>query len=276
MFIWKGLAVLSRTTLLRLLVAIIVVLLVPLSAAAQHINPVLQRGSDQERAESVRVLQELLNRRLSPSPNLKVDGVFGPATEAAVRRVQRESGREADGVVGGRTWAALLELSVNRNVVVSIDALLTLRAVLDRAGLASATVTSGVRTPADQARVMYDNIRQYGVDSQKKLYGPNGDQVIDVYVAHAKEPRDRVIALMRAKILELGPSRVSKHCSDTHDVIDVAPSSIADRKRFEEALHWAKDQGEISHVILPPSDPAYHIEKPRKSTSRSDSMEARQ
>ncbi len=271
MFIWKGLAVLSRTTLLRLLVDVIVVPLIPVSAAAQRIEPVLQRG-DTQHVESIRVLQKLLNRRLSPSPNLKVDGIFGPATERAVRRFQRESGLEVDGIVGGQTWAALLELSVNQNVVVSIDALLTLRAILDRAGLASARVTSGVRTPADQARVMYDNIRRYGVDSQKKLYGPNGDQVIDVYAAHAQEPRDRVIALMRAKILELGPSRVSKHCSDTHDVIDVAPSSITDRKRFEEALHWAKVQGKISHYILPPSDPAYHIEKPRKSTSRSDSI----
>ena len=265
----------SRATSLRLPIAVSVALFVSVSVTAQSIEPVLQQ-SDEECAEAVRVLQELLNRRLSPSPGLKVDGVFGPATDRAVRQFQRESGIEVDGIVGGRTWAALLELTVNKNVVVSIDALVTLRAILDRAGLASARVTSGVRTPAHQARVMYENLRRYGVDSQKKLYGPNGDQVIDVYVAHAKESRDRVVMLMRAKILELGPSRVSKHCSDTHDVIDVAPSSIDDRKRFEEALHWAKAQGKISHYILPPSDPAYHIERPKKGASRSDSIEARQ
>jgi peptidoglycan hydrolase-like protein with peptidoglycan-binding domain len=48
-------------------------------------------------------LVKTLQQRLDVSPL----GTFGPQTEAAVRRFQREQGMVADGIVGPRTWAAL-------------------------------------------------------------------------------------------------------------------------------------------------------------------------
>ena len=54
--------------------------------------------------DAVKLLQELLNSR---GESLMIDGVFGPQTNAAVRRFQRRKKMVVDGVVGPKTWAAL-------------------------------------------------------------------------------------------------------------------------------------------------------------------------
>jgi N-acetylmuramoyl-L-alanine amidase len=45
--------------------------------------------------------------------NIKLDGVYGSSTVQAVRRFQQNYGLTADGVAGPRTWAALKRVSVN-------------------------------------------------------------------------------------------------------------------------------------------------------------------
>jgi len=52
------------------------------------------------RGDDVRIVQRKVGA--------KVDGVFGPVTEAAVRRFQRGKGLVADGIVGPKTWAEIL------------------------------------------------------------------------------------------------------------------------------------------------------------------------
>lgn len=59
------------------------------------------------RGPEVARLQELLNKHLQPSEGLKVDGIFGPRTETAVRRYQASAGIGIDGIAGVHTWAAL-------------------------------------------------------------------------------------------------------------------------------------------------------------------------
>lgn len=70
-------------------------------------RPTLRLGS---RGSDVAHLQELLNRHLTPSPRLVVDGRFGPQTDGAVRRFQAAHNLTVDGIVGPRTWARLASL----------------------------------------------------------------------------------------------------------------------------------------------------------------------
>lgn len=55
----------------------------------------------------VEALQRALNRQLTPSPVLSVDGDFGPATEKALRDFQLSKNLQATGEVGPETWQAL-------------------------------------------------------------------------------------------------------------------------------------------------------------------------
>ncbi|MDP8982459.1 MAG: hypothetical protein M3O35_17910 [Acidobacteriota bacterium] len=135
-------------------------------------------------------------------------------------------------------------------------------AILKAAGLSAAKVTSVQRNAAEQARVMYDNLQQFGVAAQNKLYAAPGRAVIQVFAANQAKPRDEVIQLMTDKINQLGPSTVSHHASNTHFVFDVAPSSISNKAAFIAAV---KANASVSKFLQPPNDPAFHIEIPKQA-----------
>ncbi len=142
--------------------------------------------------------------------------------------------------------------------------LLVLEDILQKAGLTSATISSTARTPADQARVMFSNIEATSVAKQKQLYAAAGDLVIDEYVKAKKAGKTEVEikAAMEAKINELGPTKISHHAADPNVlcVFDVAPSSIAKKSAFEKAV---KADKRVKKFIVPPLDPAYHLEIPQ-------------
>ncbi len=152
--------------------------------------------------------------------------------------------------------------------VVSSHTKTVLSGILTAAKLSSCFITSTSRTPADQARVMFDNIMAHGVAAQKTLYAAAGDMVIDEFVKVKKTGKNAagIKAAMEAKIIAIGPGRVSRHCADPTklNVIDVAPSSIAKKPAFEKAVHAALDKGKLSRFLEPGGgDPAYHLEIPQ-------------
>ena len=79
----------------------------------------------------VRRLQRALRR--TPNLGLVVDGVFGPATENALKEFQQGAGLTVDGIVGPLTWTALpdggpmpvLEKGSTGSVVESLQTVLT-------------------------------------------------------------------------------------------------------------------------------------------------------
>ena len=66
-------------------------------------KPVLRLKS---KGEEVKELQSLLNKT---GAKLKVDGAFGPLTQAEVKAFQKMSGLIVDGIAGKNTWTALLQ-----------------------------------------------------------------------------------------------------------------------------------------------------------------------
>ena len=131
-----------------------------------------------------------------------------------------------------------------------------LRDVLINSNNTYAVITSTSRTPEVQAQAMINNILLKGIASQYKLYGKNGDLVLDEYPN--KES-------MINKIYELGPESVSKHCADFKykNVIDIAPTSIEKRTNF---LNSSKEENRISKVLSPEEqegENAYHLEIPQ-------------
>jgi hypothetical protein len=74
------------------------------------LRPVLSMG---QRGEGVHALQAALNRwlRRQRMPLLKVDGIFGPRTETAVKAFQKAKNLEIDGRVELKTWKQLLASS---------------------------------------------------------------------------------------------------------------------------------------------------------------------
>jgi hypothetical protein len=64
--------------------------------------PLTRQGAT---GNDVRTIQGLLQAR---GYAVTIDGVFGPATDATVRRFQRDRRLSADGIVGSQTWPALM------------------------------------------------------------------------------------------------------------------------------------------------------------------------
>jgi len=140
-----------------------------------------------------------------------------------------------------------------------------LKDTLASVGIESLTLSSTFRTPAQQAQAMYNNAQTLGIASQRKLYGPAGNKVLDTYQlkkSYNYGPAD-TIAAMAITILSIGPSNVSAHCtSDPQKLLafDIPPAQIPPEKKslFESAMKKAMSKFLIPGVTT--GEPVYHAE----------------
>jgi peptidoglycan hydrolase-like protein with peptidoglycan-binding domain len=92
--------------------------------------------SSGEEGRQVQLLQKSLG-------SVKVDGVFGPETEAAVRSFQASHGLSVDGVVGPQTSAALRTTSASRAFIADVSSTLP--------GTATLPAPTATSTPSESA-----------------------------------------------------------------------------------------------------------------------------
>lgn len=106
--------------------------------------PVLREGSNSLWSPvTVRSLQYLLNAH---GARLVVDGIFGPATDAATRAFQRVNGLTVDGIVGSATWSRAI-VTVRRG-------------------------STGQAVRAVQEQINHRNLRGWGFLAVDGVFGP--------------------------------------------------------------------------------------------------------
>ena len=119
---------------------------------------------------------------------------------------------------------------------------------------------------------MYQNLLTKGVASQRRLYGPYGDLIIDVYESakNAGKTPDQIKKEMADRMRAIGSDKFSHHMGDFHKlvVVDISPRSISNHEAFREAIRFEEHNGRVSKAITNlVDDPAFHIEIPNKETN---------
>ena len=174
-----------------------------------------------------------------------VDGVYSGNREKGVEVSERTQQGYSVNTMNIRYQRPSMSRISDYSMFVLID-------LMNASGNTDAIITSTNRTPEDQVRIFCENIQAVGKDNQRALYANPGKQVIDCY-----PNRDAMLA----KIYELGPQSISKHCADPSlvNVFDVAFSSITNKKAFHAALG---QNSMVSKFFSPynSNDRAFHIE----------------
>ena len=82
----------------------------------------LQKGSRGPNVVRAQVMLNRIGRAYPAIPKISaVDGIFGPQTEAAVRRFQQIFGLTDDGIIGKATWYRLVRLYVGVNALSELE-----------------------------------------------------------------------------------------------------------------------------------------------------------
>jgi RHS repeat-associated protein len=147
-------------------------------------------------------------------------------------------------------------------------------------------ISSGSRTPEQQAAIMYHNLETGSVQGEKDTYGPAGDRVIDVYVRAKNEKKTIFTACdamttvpangpkeikqkMLEQIMKEGPGNVSNHTVNDPralNVFDIRPSTVSDPQKMHSILIGDSRVKQVWSPVNKKSEKAIHVEinQPKK------------
>ena len=114
-------------------------------------------------------------------------------------------------------------------------------------------ISSVARTPEQQARCMLLNIKNNGMEEQRKTYKYEGQQVLNAYNPNLSDEEN--VRRMTQKINEVGPHRVSRHCVASTDycVFDVEKSTLSNVGTFKQSIR------QVSELVLDENN-CVHVE----------------
>jgi LysM repeat protein len=159
--------------------------------------------------------------------------------------------------------------------IVSPYVISIIQLALQKADMPQAVITSTIRTPKEQARIMYNNAKQ-DLTKQFQLYGSTGDEVLKVYKDNQSSSESEVIKLMEDKITTLLDQgrRTSKHVVTVDqyndcNIIDIGANSTRNVcgkafsvEKFTKALEDLQANGYIDQLIdeTDKTNSCWHIE----------------
>jgi D-alanyl-D-alanine carboxypeptidase (penicillin-binding protein 5/6) len=139
----------------------------------------------------VEALQRTLNTRLKPSPELSVDGAYGPLTRAAVQRFQQEQQLPATGEVGFETWRALGPLLTDPVPAPSPDAVNAETLPRDpREDLGAPPLVTGKAWAIADART---GVLLWGYQERQRLHFASTTKMMTAYVVLSLAERDPAV-----------------------------------------------------------------------------------
>lgn len=221
----------------------------------------------------------------------KADGDCGDKTVAAIQAAQAKAGAEPTGFItyGDATWNYLMGISAPKIEAakaktlgvqpapaldpaaiqfqyagsakpMSAKAEQVLRDILAKAGEPKALITSTLRSAAEQATVMYNNIVRDGAKKNRKAYKNPAMAAVVVDAFEKAQSEGKSAADIQQAVLlavnQVGAANLSAHCNASNPAVDIHPASLKNRGYFEMVL---KADARVS-AICPPKDPFYHIE----------------
>ncbi|MFZ4398511.1 MAG: hypothetical protein ACOYO1_00640 [Bacteroidales bacterium] len=139
-----------------------------------------------------------------------------------------------------------------------------LKTIMQESGNTSIQINSTIRNSEGQALIMYNYlVEPGGIKSQLKLYGSNGDKVINVY--SDKYDKKTNLSNMQNKINELSCNKVSLHCDDPLkvNVLDIQPTSIKHKDSFIKAFRKNPSIDQKRTILPGGGEHAYHLVIPQ-------------